>query len=85
LADAGAARPARDAVDLRVVTEVRNKTGAIIDSPRDFGGYPDSPLERHRSTRIATACPTPGNETKGSILTLLARHTRTLKPSPCPR
>jgi pectate lyase len=37
---AGATRPLRDAVDKRVVNEVRLRTGRIIDSPRDVGGYP---------------------------------------------
>jgi hypothetical protein len=39
-AEAGATRPMRDAVDARVVGEVRNGTGRIIDSPREVGGYP---------------------------------------------
>jgi len=30
----------RDAVDLRVVADVRNRSGKLIDSPRDVGGYP---------------------------------------------
>jgi hypothetical protein len=35
------ARPAdRDAVDLRVVREVRERAGRIIDSPADVGGWP---------------------------------------------
>ena len=40
LADAGATRPARDAVDLRVVSQVTNGTGAVIDSPAQVGGWP---------------------------------------------
>jgi pectate lyase len=40
LAEAGATRPARDTVDQRIVSEVQNKTGEIIDSPLDVGGYP---------------------------------------------
>jgi hypothetical protein len=35
------ARPAdRDAVDLRIVSEVTNRTGRIIDAPQAVGGYP---------------------------------------------
>jgi hypothetical protein len=35
------ARPSdRDAVDTRVVNDVKNHTGSIIDSPDDVGGYP---------------------------------------------
>lgn len=45
LADAGATRPARDAVDLRVLREVADGTAAcgdhgIIDRPGDAGGWP---------------------------------------------
>jgi pectate lyase len=38
---AGAMRPRRDAVDERIVADVRNGTGQIIDSPRDVGGWPE--------------------------------------------
>jgi len=40
LAGAGATAPTRDPVDRRVVADVRNKTGAIINSPDEVGGYP---------------------------------------------
>jgi hypothetical protein len=40
LAAAGATAPRRDAVDRRVVMDVRNQTGRIIDSPQEVGGYP---------------------------------------------
>lgn len=40
LASSGATKPVRDRVDARVTTDVRNKTGAIIDSPAQVGGYP---------------------------------------------
>jgi len=40
LADAGARLPRRDAVDERIVDEVKGGTGRIIDSPRNVGGYP---------------------------------------------
>jgi hypothetical protein len=40
LAEAGATRPERDTVDRRVVAEAEKKTGKIIDSPSDVGGYP---------------------------------------------
>lgn len=45
LADAGASRP-RDSVDARVVAEVRSRTGRIIDSEDDVGGWPDLTLQR---------------------------------------
>ncbi len=41
LAGAGATVPARDSVDRRVGSDVRNKTGAIINSPEEVGGYPE--------------------------------------------
>ena len=40
LRNAGATRPRRDAVDERVVGDVTNGTGRIIDSPAEVGGYP---------------------------------------------
>jgi hypothetical protein len=40
LAGAGAVAPRRDAVDERVVGDVRNGTGSIIDSPEQVGGFP---------------------------------------------
>jgi hypothetical protein len=40
LAEAGASLPQRDAVDERIVADVTNKTGRIIDSPYQVGGYP---------------------------------------------
>ena len=43
LAEAGATRPQRDAVDRRIVDDVKNRTGKIIDSPEQAGGYPELP------------------------------------------
>jgi hypothetical protein len=40
LAEAGASRPQRDAVDRRLISGVKKWTGRIIDSPREVGGYP---------------------------------------------
>ena len=40
LASAGAIAPRRDAIDERIVADVKNGTGAIIDSPDQVGGYP---------------------------------------------
>src|SRR3989338_2343239 len=40
LADAGASKPKRDAVDSRIINDVRTRTGKIIDSPSQVGGYP---------------------------------------------
>lgn len=41
LANAGATRPQRDAVDLRIVQEVLNGTGKVIDDPSEVGGWPE--------------------------------------------
>jgi hypothetical protein len=40
LAGAGASLPVRDAVDERIIAEVRNGTGAIIDSQWEVAGWP---------------------------------------------
>jgi hypothetical protein len=40
LKDAGAVLPKRDAVDIRIVNEVRNGTGKIIDDEEQVGGWP---------------------------------------------
>jgi len=40
LAGAGATYPTRDAVDARIVNEVKNRSGGIIDSPTQVGGWP---------------------------------------------
>lgn len=40
LTNAGAILPIRDTVDKRVVASVRNKTGGIIDSQSEVGGWP---------------------------------------------
>jgi len=41
LAQAGALLPKRDAVDQRIVREVRTRAGRIIDLPSDVGGWPE--------------------------------------------
>ena len=38
---AGATRPGGDAVDMRIMSQVRSGTGHIIDSQRDVGGWPE--------------------------------------------
>lgn len=40
LTQAGAITPHRDAVDKRIINEVRSKTGRCIDAPSDVGGWP---------------------------------------------
>jgi hypothetical protein len=41
LATVGASLPARDAVDSRIVAQVRNRKGAIIDSQTQVGSWPE--------------------------------------------
>lgn len=41
LQSAGATRPVRDAVDQRIIASVRGRTGSIIDSPAQVGGWPE--------------------------------------------
>ncbi|MBC7782674.1 MAG: pectate lyase [Burkholderiales bacterium] len=38
---AGATSPKRDPVDERICSDVRNRTGKIIDSPSEVGGWPE--------------------------------------------
>jgi len=40
LEEAGATIPIRDEIDKRIISEVKNRTGKIIDSPIEVGGYP---------------------------------------------
>ena len=46
LAGAGATLPCRDAVDTRIVREVRERTGKIIDSQKQVGGWPEYSARR---------------------------------------
>lgn len=41
LAEAGATRPKRDAVDERIVRQIRSGTGGLINRAEDVGGWPD--------------------------------------------
>ncbi len=41
LANAGATLPRRDAVDTRIVAEVRERRGSIIDSQQQVGAWPE--------------------------------------------
>ncbi|WP_395738164.1 polysaccharide lyase family 1 protein [Prosthecobacter sp.] len=40
LAQAGATQPKRDAADARIVSDVKNGTGSMINSPAEVGGHP---------------------------------------------
>lgn len=41
LEGAGATAPARDALDRRVIEEVRGRTGRVINDPAEVGGWPE--------------------------------------------
>lgn len=41
LANGGATRPRRDAIDLRIVGDVQSGGGKVINSPKDVGGLPN--------------------------------------------
>ncbi len=41
LAGAGASLPVRDTVDARIVADVRNRTGSVIDSQTQVAGWPE--------------------------------------------
>jgi hypothetical protein len=41
LASVGASRPVRDSVDARIVEQTRRRTGSIIDSQEQVGGWPE--------------------------------------------
>jgi hypothetical protein len=41
LADVGATVPLRDAVDARIIADVRNGTGHFVDSQKQVGGWPE--------------------------------------------
>lgn len=41
LANAGATLPERDTVDTRIINDVINGTGGLIDDPADVGGWPE--------------------------------------------
>ncbi len=55
LEDCGATLPVRDAVDARIVEQIRAGTGKIIDSQADIGGWPE----------LKTAPPPPDSDEDG--------------------
>jgi pectate lyase len=57
LRHAGAVVPHRDAVDRRVVRDVRLRTGRIIDDPAEVGGWPRLPSARPRADRDRDGMP----------------------------
>jgi hypothetical protein len=42
--EAGCTLPVRDAVDLRIVTDVRDRRGRLINDPLEVGGWPHLPI-----------------------------------------
>lgn len=54
LTNAGARPVDRDSVDLRIVNDVRNRTGRLIDSQSDVGGWPNL-AENYRTLEIPSS------------------------------
>lgn len=75
LAGAGARPADRDAVDRRIVAEVRGGGGRIIDSQRDAGGWPELPETRRTLEQAGTetGLPFPGDPHAGAPWTNLER------------
>lgn len=65
LAHAGAAFPHRDAVDRRVVRDTRNRTGGLIDSPAEVGGWPPLPATRPPADRDRDGMPNRWERARG--------------------
>jgi pectate lyase len=54
LAHAGARPVDRDSVDTRIIQEIQNRTGGLIDSQNEVGGYPD-PVPTYRTFDIPSS------------------------------
>jgi hypothetical protein len=65
LARAGAAVPYRDSADLRVVRDVREGTGRIVDDPWDVGGWPSLPANRAPADTDRDGMPDRWEHTRG--------------------
>ncbi len=63
LANVGARPADRDSVDARIVKDVRNGTGTIINSPSDVGGWPS--LGVNRRTLTLPSSPNGDNDNDG--------------------
>ena len=61
----GATVPRRDQVDTRIVGEVKERTGSVIDSQWEVGGWPEYHWLGRRATLMPTVFPTIGNEHTG--------------------
>ena len=99
MADAGAVAPRRDSIDERIVADVRNGTGSIIDSPEQVGGYPVynrgvAPAdtdgdgiadEWERRNGLDPANPSDGNAVDRDGYTNLERYLHSLMPRPIRR
>ena len=76
LDDAGASL-VRDAVDQRLVRDVIDQTGSVINSTSQVGGWPELAVLRCRPTATRTAC-----RTRGKTRTLIS--TRSIRPTAAP-
>ena len=63
LSKVGAIYPKRDAVDIRIINDVKNSTGRIINSQQDVGGWESL---MHLLTLTTTVCRTIGKRSTAS-------------------
>ena len=68
---AGATLPRRDAVDERVVSQIRNHTGGIINTPGDVGGWPEMPEIKSTENRFTAFLSNPSADSDGDRYTEL--------------
>lgn len=66
---AGATLPRRDAVDERVVSQIRQHTGGIINSPGDVGGWSEFPEVKSNESRFAAFLSNPAADSDGDRYT----------------
>jgi len=81
LDSAGATLPRRDAVDERVVSQIRNHTGGIINSPKDVGGWPELPVVKSTENRFAVFQANPTADSDGDHYTDLEEFLNGTNPS----
>ncbi|MDB6073010.1 MAG: pectate lyase, partial [Verrucomicrobiaceae bacterium] len=55
----------RDAVDLRVINQVQTRTGRMIDSPKDVGGWPVLSKGKAPADKVADGLPDSWEQAKG--------------------
>ena len=77
---AGATLPRRDAVDERVVMQIRNHTGGIINTPGEVGGWPEMPVVKSTENRFAAFQSNPTADGDGDRYTDLEEYLNGTNP-----